>query len=59
MIMAACFNGQERDQEGIRKLLHDADPRFMIEGFRQPQGSVQSLVEVVWRPSETRAQLNP
>lgn len=50
IIMAACFNGQERTKQGFRRLLEKSDPRFVLEGFRRPEGSTQSLVEVTWRP---------
>ncbi|KAL8685081.1 MAG: hypothetical protein Q9218_007987 [Villophora microphyllina] len=49
LIMAACFNGQERDQTGYRRLLSTADERFILDGFSQPKGSTMTLVEVGWK----------
>lgn len=49
MIMAACFNGQERDRASFRRLLSCADERFVLEGFSQPKGSTMTLGEVGWK----------
>ena len=48
MIMAACFNGAERNKGQWMDLLHAADERFVVRNIVRPAGSMMSVIEVVW-----------
>lgn len=45
--MMMNFNAIERDTEGWKALFEKADPRLMLKNIVTPQGSAQSVMEVV------------
>ncbi|KAL8830046.1 MAG: hypothetical protein Q9191_001663 [Dirinaria sp. TL-2023a] len=48
--MWALNNAQERDLHDWEKLFKDADPGFRIAGVTKPEGSVLSIIEIIWAP---------
>ena len=48
MVMLTLFNSREREQEGWRHLLEEADPRFTDIQIWVPEGSILALIEAVW-----------
>lgn len=50
MIMAACFNGRERNMNDWRSLFEKTDERFVFKGITETLGSVFSIIEAVWEP---------
>lgn len=49
LVMATVLNAQERYAWDFKKLLAEADERFVLEGIRKPEGSKMSLMEVTWK----------
>ncbi|KAI1178436.1 O-methyltransferase-domain-containing protein [Nemania sp. FL0916] len=47
-IMSTIFNAQERTAAEYQRILNAADPRYVIEAVRRPQGSTMSMVEIGW-----------
>ncbi|KAI1130877.1 O-methyltransferase-domain-containing protein [Nemania abortiva] len=47
-IMATIFNAQERTAAEYERVLKGADPRYIVEAVRRPEGSTMSIVEVGW-----------
>ncbi|KAJ2977078.1 hypothetical protein NUW58_g7920 [Xylaria curta] len=47
-IMATIFNAQERTAAEYERVLRGADPRYVVEAVRRPEGSTMSIVEVGW-----------
>lgn len=48
-IMATFFNAQERTATEFKKLLEQADHRYIVLGVRRPNDSIMSVIEVGWR----------
>ncbi|KAI2615513.1 O-methyltransferase-domain-containing protein [Hypoxylon sp. NC1633] len=47
-IMTTIFNSQERTAAEYERVLKGADPRYVVEAIRCPEGSTMSLIEVSW-----------
>ncbi|KAI8635443.1 O-methyltransferase-domain-containing protein [Xylariaceae sp. FL1651] len=47
-IMATIFNAQERTAAEYERILKGADPRYIVEAVRCPEGSTMSIVEIGW-----------
>lgn len=52
LIMAACFNGRERNINDWRHLFSQADRRFAFKGVTHTVGSSFSIIEHVWEEEE-------
>lgn len=48
LVMKELFNAKERSASEWKRLLKDADPRFNVVEFRQPEGSQLGIVVVEW-----------
>ncbi|KAL6718926.1 hypothetical protein ACLMJK_003161 [Lecanora helva] len=48
LIMAALFNGRERNENDWRDMFRKADSRFSFKGVTDTPGSSFSVIEVVW-----------
>lgn len=46
--MKLAFNGKERSRRGWESVFAEADKRFRIESIVQPEGAIDSVIEVVW-----------
>ncbi len=55
MIMAACFNGRERNITDWRKLFEQADQGFAFKGVTHMPGSSFSIIEHVWEACRGRS----
>ncbi|KAL9051499.1 MAG: hypothetical protein Q9162_005972 [Coniocarpon cinnabarinum] len=47
-IMAAISNGKDRTLAEFEELLRMSDPRFRVDGIRQPMGCKLSMIEITW-----------
>ncbi|KAI0904773.1 S-adenosyl-L-methionine-dependent methyltransferase [Ustulina deusta] len=48
LLMKLAFNGKERSRRGWESVFAEADKRFRIESIVQPEGAIDSVIEVVW-----------
>ncbi|KAI9658190.1 MAG: hypothetical protein M1831_004037 [Alyxoria varia] len=46
--MLELFNGQERDEDDWRQLIHKADTRFELVSIKRPEKSKLSFIEIRW-----------
>ncbi|KAF3920378.1 O-demethylpuromycin-O-methyltransferase [Dactylellina cionopaga] len=44
MVMLMCLNALEREESDYKRLLAEADPRFRLESFSQPDGCLMNIV---------------
>ena len=47
-MMMAFHNSRERTLEEFQHVFREADPRFRIAGFKQPERSMLAFIEVVF-----------
>ena len=52
--MWSIHNAKERDIDGWRQLLGNADAAFELTAVKRPQGSRLSILNVTWRPQEIK-----
>ena len=51
MIMLTCFGGVERTESEFRRIIGEADERYVFEGVRRPEGCVMAIIAVGWKPT--------
>lgn len=50
MNMLTLFNTRERDSDGWRQLLSEADQRLVVKSITKPQGSNLSFIHIIFNP---------
>ena len=49
--MFTCFNGAERTKDDFKRIMKDADERYVVEKFGTSAGGAMSAVVVSWKSS--------
>ena len=49
-MMLVAFSGIERTEENFRKILREADKRYVVEGLSRPAGGAMAVISVRWDP---------